>query len=97
MHRSLCEIEFASKIHYIKGDLFLSPPHRSLISIVHENQGSTLLYSDQNVSKLCLRYHWDIHTDSKKNGPRFHILGNMIFLPSARFKSRSVTRKQHQM
>lgn len=58
-------IEVSVKLHCIlkftaqKGDLFLSPPHDSLISIVHENQGGTLPYSDQNDRKLCLYYCWD--------------------------------------
>lgn len=62
VHRSLCETQFCSELHYIKGGLFLSPPH--LVSIVCEIQRSSLPYSGQNDSKLCLFYYWDIYTGS---------------------------------
>lgn len=96
LHSSCTEVsvKLNSALNFttLKG-LFLSPPHHSLDSIVLETQGSSLPCSDQNDSKLCLFYYWDIYTDRSRDGK--HALF-FFFWIEVRFKCRFVTQKQQQ-
>lgn len=66
MHRSLCETEFYSGIHYIKRRFV--PQSSTSQSYLHcaWNPGKHAALFRPKWQQIMLRYHWDIHTDSNK-------------------------------